>query len=186
MKKHIAIVLIILLLLSLGVDLTGYADSSMEKQKAVFMFPSALREIHTEALDGTAAHTVILPVGFSRIEDNAFRHMLFLHDVYIPPTVTYISNLAFPPYEKIVLHGEAGSWIQRWAEEYHYIFVAENRWKGINQKFEVGSRLIDTFFLHDTIQPDDSNDRALTGEFTDRSMRPQDRPELNPIDYNFP
>lgn len=153
---------------------------------ATFVLPLAIQSIEDEAFSGTAVKTVILPEGLQSIGNHAFEGRA-LRDVYIPPSAEYISESAFAQNRSIVIHGVEGSRAHGWAEEHQLPFVEENIWRFFLDHGNTGG-------VHEVglaspcqlVNPDQIGKIAPGTEEVHRSKRPQDRPELNPIDYRFP
>jgi hypothetical protein len=87
----------------------------------------------------------------------------------------------------MTIHGIPGSYVEKWAKECKVSFV----WYTLsdlivkNRKNEQFKTLCNAQFAE--LNPTKKLIR-LTMQTSDetKSMRPQDRPELNPIDYKFP
>lgn len=163
---------------SAGVEHTGSGH-------AVFSFPAALQTIEEEAFASTAVRTVVFQTGLLRIDDRAFEEANHLENVYVPATTTHIGKSAFPRQTGLTLHGDKDSYIQVWARVHKirfstdkYIPTGPNRVKTIHSLLKV------RFQPHETILKKEI--KIYRRQVPVFSMRPQDRPELNPIDYRFP
>ena len=165
----------------------AYADKPQPRYDATFVLPASLKSIEEDAFDGSVAKTVIFPDGFQSIGDNAFRNMSFLSDVYIPGTTLFIAQNAFPNNEGFSIHGIEGSYAQRWAEKHDIPFVVDNVWNAIseNRKTLYAKSFAETLFLF-LFFPKSTVAALGLGPYEKRSRRPQDRPELYPINYRFP
>lgn len=160
-------------------DLGVSADST-------FFFPSSLRMIEEDAFSGTAAETLILPEGFLLVLDNAFAGTDSLSNAYIPWTTVYIADNAFSGDSGLVIHGIEGSYAHNWAKKHDISFAAEDIWRlTFHNDKTTDARQAGLTVRRRTVVPDIST-IVPRAEYTYASMRPQDRPELNPIDYRFP
>ena len=150
----------------------------------LFTFPACLTWIDDEAFSGTAVKTVVLPDGFLHIGDRVFSNTAYLSDVYIPKTTEHIADSAFSEYCKFTIHGVDGSYACKWAEKHHISFTSCDMW---SKNTESGKRLIRLGVrIEQYMQLINTSVFVLKKKDIVRSMRPQDRPELNPIDYRFP
>ena len=187
MSRSMIIVLVVLLAISPISFPTACADMAEVKSQAVFIMPISLQEIEEEAFSGTAAEIVIFPEGFLRIGDNAFEQALQLTDVYIPDTTKYIADSAFSINPDLTIHGVKGSYAQKWAKKHKVPFVADNIWVAVVRRVgspDTNGIQIDHYIA--AINPEKIIGVHERGEDEGKSKRPQDHPELNPIDYRFP
>ena len=171
------------MILVLICHISGYAES----ESNTYTLPTELVTIEEEAFANTPVETVILPDGFQSLEDSAFDGASHLSDIYIPPSTEYIADTAFPENADLTIHGVEGSYAEDWAEEHHIPFVNENIWKLIldnGRSVTTPDLLID--LMYRTSNPQKTIKPVPRAEDEDESKRPQDRPELNPIDYRFP
>ncbi len=149
--------------------------------------PMSLQFIEDEAFSGIPAKTVIIHNGLLYIGDCAFANANNLKDIYLPSTTQFIARSTLSSIMNVVIHGEVESYAQVWADEHGIKFIAENVWnnfcQGIRTFNNKNTKAIFISFLALTMQS-----VIMIGgcQNKDRSMRPQDRPELNPIDYRFP
>lgn len=185
MKKEMAVLLLFVIIVSsfsLSYNETDISDFILE---GVFVFPSSLITIEDEAFAGTGVQTVILPEGFVSIQEYAFKDALGLSDAYIPSSIEFIADSAFDLLDRLNIHGIAGSYAQEWAEEYHARFVEESIWKPkLCDEKHRNSHVSVAHIIHRTIIPEKRINYVR--EESKESKRPQDRSELNPIDYKFP
>jgi len=169
--------------------LPAFADAREPNigNRDIFLFPAYLEEIGEDAFAGTAVRILVLREKLAHIGNGAFSDTAFLTDIFIPPSVEYIGELAFPENKAYVVHGRMGSFAHRWAEEHQVCFVESNIWDMILPKGENVSPAEYPFKrnMHD-INSDLLIRYSGGGVNKHRSMRPQDRPELYPIDYRFP
>lgn len=170
---------VIILLLCLGTA-TG-------EEGPVFVLPAGLVEIEEEAFSGTAVQNVVLPDGLQSVGDNAFENTEELKDVYVPSSVETLSDSAFPENGQLVIHGTEGSAAQKWAEKHRVAFAPRTAWRTTAQD-EKPKDSPDTGI--GLLQKGDGlpgpMNRFSRARADGKSMRPQDRAELNPIDYKFP
>ena len=187
MSKRIVILLTIHLAILLCFLPTTYADEAEVDTQATYIFPRSLQKIEEDAFSGTAAEVVIFPDGFLHIEENAFSGAWNLTDVYIPESTEYIADSAFSGTQDLTIHGIDGSYAKEWAEEHQVPFVADNIWAVLSRS---GSSLneqgIPTNQYTAAVNPEKMIAVHERSDNEIESKRPQDRPELNPIDYRFP
>lgn len=165
----------------------AWAKKTEDHSAATFRLPTSLKIISTEAFSDTAVETVILPDGLLFIGGHAFGDTSFLTDVFIPPTVQYISDSAFPSTMVLAVHGVEGSFAQEWAAMHEVSFVRDDIWRSAvpdednTSTLNIRLAFVQNFILFGTIFK-----KVPRSKHQDRSMRPQDRPELYPINYRFP
>ena len=154
-------------------------------QEAVFIFPASLEMIEEEAFEGTAAAAVVFPHGLQTIEDSAFGDAGSLTAAYLPETISYIADDAFAESEDFVIHGVSRSAAREWADKHRIPFVHHNIWNEIlpvEQELALRGAIVDST---DVIVAEPAASIRPSGEER-TSKRPQDRPELTPVDYWFP
>lgn len=187
MKRNLIAFLMTVLFFALSHFAIASSDGLYEPKKSVFILPVSLEKINDGAFEGTAVKKVVFPEGFLSLGDRAFADARNLADVYIPATVEYIGKNAFPSNKRLTIHSVIGSVAAKWAKEHQVPFVPSSIW----------SLLDDSGTMSNTSRiPADSYYKAVTSEKNNnlhgrtenegKSMRPQERPELNPIDYRFP
>ena len=166
---------------------TSNASEAQIDLQATYVFPLSLQEIEDDAFSGTAAEAVIFPDGFLRIGENAFSEARNLTDVYVPESTEYIANCAFSASQNLTIHGIDGSNAKEWAEEHQVPFVADNIWVAlIRSGSSLNEQGIPTNHHAAAVNPEKMVAVHERSEDRIESRRPQDRPELNPIDYRFP
>lgn len=163
-----------------------YAKAFEPTQEDTLILPTALTKIDEEAFAGTNAEIVIFPYGFMSIGNKAFEGALGLTDIYIPPTTEYIAETAFSSNTKLIIHGVEGSLAGRYAKSHRIPFVADDIW---NPSYINGNIMITAGkvveFLHGFA--DVRILKHYSGfAYNYISRRPQDRSELNALDYWFP
>lgn len=155
--------------------------------EATFVLPVSLERLDAEVFEGTIVKTVIFADGLLDIGENVFKNAFRLKDVYIPITTKYIADSAFSVNHDLTIHGVIGSYALEWAKKHQVSFMVDDIWCGnnrverpINDQHSYRGRWLivddpyETSIFHDSDQD----------EY--KSMRPQDRPELYPINYKFP
>lgn len=150
----------------------------------VAMFPRNLRIVEQEAFAGTSLNKIIFEYGLLKIESKAFSDIDTLREVFIPESTEYIGYQAF--YIKAVLYGVHDSYVEEWASENCYRFIVEDIWSHDSSTQRVSLELLWIFICFAC--PSDHNVvhiKRRIYEFV-KSMRPQDRSELYPINYRFP
>ena len=157
-------------------------------EKPTASFPASLRTLQEEAFFGTSIEVALFQEGFSYIGKNAFGNTTSLRDVYIPQSIEYISADAFSG--SILIHTADKSYAQKWAEEHavECVLDYEGNPKDVWKRIQVDQILVllcivacvDMLAVRSSIRV-----RRRTEVFV-KSMRPQDRPELYPIQYRFP
>lgn len=153
--------------------------------KSAAMFPSSLEFIFDDAFFGTAFRSAVFEDRLVHIGSSAFQNSEDLKDIYIPQSTYFIGPDAFPT--PAVIHGVKKSYAQTWAEENGYRFVEDDIWyaRGEAPSIRLEPLLIMLWFVF----PADFEKCFLRWrrrtEYV-RNMRPQERPELYPINYRFP
>ena len=185
-KKITAIVIAFAFLAFLPLK-TGSVNADDTEQKTTFVLPAALKSVEDEAFSYTAAKTVVFPEGFLYIGNRAFASSKNLNSMVIPASTADIADSAFCDLEDMIIYGVKGSYAQDWAEKngvafisgYIWSFLSSNRKKAnhyIMQAQRIFYVCLALTFVNTVLEGQDKN----------KSRRPQDRPELNPIDYKFP
>ena len=176
--------LLLMILFPLG---PAYAEEAANSNADSFTFPSSLVEIEDEAFDGTAAQTVVFQNKLKHIGDKAFYNNRRLTDVYIPTSVESIGAHVFMESKSLKIHAAVESRAHAWANEHHVTFVQTNKPYRITvrRRLTITSANLISHYGRMIVSPRVLKLNART-ENKGRSMRPQERPELNPIDYKFP
>lgn len=147
--------------------------------------PASLLVVEDEAFAETAFKTVIFESKAVSVGKRAFSGNTALQDAYLPASVQFIGAEAFPA--GLTIHGKAESFSREWAEANAFLFRSEDIWNpwALVQTIHMEFVLL---LICATIYPDLESFVSLCRRVWShiRSMRPQDRPELNPIDYRFP
>lgn len=154
---------------------------------AVFVLPASLREIHESAFEGTAVETVVIPDLTEMIGNGAFAHIKTLRAVCIPESVQYIGDNTFAGSLNVIIKGVEDSYASSWARKHHVPFVQEEIVSSLLAKLgkllQGGTFLV---FSLGCVCPKTQFWQRRRTKNRERSMRPQDRPELYPINYRFP
>ena len=184
--KKLALVLALLFSISIMFSSAPLFTDTEEDSSLVFVLPSALIAIESEAFEETAAELVILPNSLTTIGERAFANNRVLKSICIPESVVSIGEHAFDGIEDLVVRGTEGSYAAQWAEEHNIAFVQTETIYVLVEKLK---KLLKGCFyvsLSFSICPAAVFRRRRKADVIVRSMRPQDRPELYPIDYRFP
>lgn len=96
----------------------GHAMFSSCTSLKTVRLPSTLTEIENEAFYHAGIEKLIIPDGVTRIGMSAFSHCEHLQDIAIPPSVTQIDENAFAECPKFRIHGQAGSFAERYARQH--------------------------------------------------------------------
>ena len=153
----------------------------------ILLLPASLEELGEEAFEGTAVKSVIFPDSTSVIRDRAFAGNCVLRSVYIPKSVVHIGDRAFEESSSLTIHGSEGSYAAAWARSHN---VAFSRVEPISLWIIKLGKLLRAVSVcalslsclcSGVLFP-----RRRRADIWEKSMRPQDRPELYPIDYRFP
>ena len=139
-----------------------------------------------DSADNIRGPTFNLPASLARIEDEAFAGDVALREIRIPDSVAYIADDAFEDCDYITILANADSYAAKWAEEHDAAFIPTV--EGASLLHSISKLLTEGFALLLPFSVDPNLLRRLRrkAENAVRSMRPQDRQELNPIDYRFP
>lgn len=151
------------------------------------LFPHSLKAIEDEAFAGTSFRTLVFRNGFRHIGDRVFGGTGLLREVQLPRSVEYIADSAFYDSSLERICGAADTYAQEWAEQHKISFEVRDLWYSSpgNIRDLIGTLLAWSFGF---CLPLSDDRRRIRRYIAARiiSMRPQDRPELNPIDYRFP
>lgn len=160
------------------------AESKYASAEQQVTFPVALRHVMDEAFAGTGIQIATFGDQLVSVGNQAFFNSN-LHDVYIPRNTHFFGEDAFPT--KTVIHGVKESDAETWALKNSYRFVYDDIWNN-KAPAETANDLFLIICLLTAIPFYDKRvfilRRYLNHFFI--SMRPQDRPELYPINYRFP
>ena len=151
------------------------------------LFPSSLLWIEESAFEETAFCKLFFRDGLRGVGERAFSGMEQLDSAYIPPSTEYIADSAFARSGIKTIHGLDGSYAQRWAGLHYIRFEHADYWytptfDPLTAIVLLSSSL--TIFSFWTESKKSKIVQYLRSFVV--SMRPQDRPELHPVDYRFP
>ena len=154
---------------------------------SAIVLPAALVEIGESAFENTAAETVVIPSLVSTIRDRAFANNTRLTLVRIPESVSSIGDQTFRGSPHVKLQGAENSYAAIWAQAHNVAFVQTETFVSYVLKlanlFRKACILSLSFGF---IRPATECWQRRRTKRRIISLRPQDRPELNPIDYKFP
>lgn len=192
-KSIIAFVLVFISVFfpPLGFASAEYTPTYLQEQfpfkDNVFVLPASLEIIEEEAFEETAVTTAVFQNNVIYISDQVFASASKLRSVFIPPSTEFIGENAFPDNTDLIVFSVKGSYAEKWANEHQIPFKDSNIWgllmpngKSLNTHGVPLSRVLPV------IDPERAIGVTKQTANDDVSMRPQDRPELNPIDYRFP
>ena len=185
--KKLALVLVLLLILSCCSRAGPFLTENLSaKAETSFKLPASLMVIEDSAFEGTAAEAVELPDSLISIGERAFADSN-LRAISIPESVEYIAEHAFDGTDQLTISGVKGSYAENWANEHNVVFIRQGTaaaWQiKLKKLFQNNMALTVTLsFLSPGIT---LRRRRRTGDSW-RSMRPQDRIELYPVNYKFP
>ena len=186
MERRLIAMFLAIVLFSLIPFGEASADDFIPPQECKFVFPVSLKEIEEEAFADTAVKIAYFEKGLQSIGDNVFAGAMYLTDIYIPASTEHIGAQAIPQNIHLRIHGERNSYASKWAKKHHIPFAPRNIW---------GTSSTNTWIIKTEkkyiqgIRPYKAEkENRLHARRADegKSMRPQERPELNPIDYKFP
>ena len=185
-KRITAIMIALVFITFLPLKMTN-ATADDSERKTMLVFPATLKSVEDEAFLNTAAKTVVFPEGFLYIGNRAFANSKNLNSIVIPSSTAYIADSAFSDSGDMIIYGVKGSYVQDWAEKNGVAFISRSIWSFLSNNRKKANHYIAQAqrIVHACLALAFAN-AVLTGQDKNRSRRPQDRPELNPIDYRFP
>lgn len=187
MKKTAVCFLLAILFSALSPLSFADEEDRYNQKRSLFIMPASLETVEDEAFKGTAVETIVFRDELISIGDYAFENASNLTDVYIPSTVKFIGKNAFTSNKSLTIHGIIGSLAERWANEHEIPFMPSNIWSVLDEsKTSVDADNLSADRYHKLVEPPKINHLHGRTEDEGKSMRPQERPELNPIDYRFP
>ena len=149
------------------------------------VLPASLVQIEEGAFENTAAESVFLPSMTAIIGNRAFASNRTLTRVFVPKSVESIGDQAFEG-KHLTLFGEKDSYAFTWAQMHNVAFVEQ---ESMASQGKPGLRLLNenVFLLFNFgYMVPELYIQLKKKKSWSRSMRPQDRPELYPINYRFP
>ena len=184
--KRIALILVLALCITITFSLSSPWYSPVPDSTKGVVFPASLVMIEDEAFAGTALESVGLPGTVTMIGERAFANNRGLKVILIPESVSYIGETAFDGVSGLLIRGAEDSYAAHWAKTHDFAFVsAEASPPGAERTGKLLGNILSFLPLLCLFPADVLRLRRKTAD-TLRSMRPQDRPELHPIDYRFP
>lgn len=161
------------------------AQNAPPKTALTASFPDSLCFIGDEAFSETSIEVALFNNALQSIGSEAFLNANRLTDAYIPAGTEQIGSNAFP--DEVVIHGLEDSYAQTWALQNAHNFIEDDIWNCESGFTALRCSLI--LALLGTVLPADTcfleQIRRQIKKYV-KSMRPQDRPELYPINYRFP
>lgn len=185
-RKVVTILLILLLCIIFVKPPAEYKISSIRDllPDDTSILPSCLIEISEEAFLGTALSSIAFNDSLTYIGSFAFYNIRDLISVYIPDSVVNIGLHAFS--SNIDIYGVCDSYVESWARSNGYHFTAKDIWNVGTPQIVHIIKLLSSLLLCPLVPNCEYKYRRRRIKRYIRSMRPQDRPELLPINYRFP
>lgn len=164
-----------------------FIENEDSASEMAFTLPGLLETIEDEAFEGIAAESITFSNSLLSIGERAFANNRYLKIVSIPESVEYIGDHAFDGSRDFTVYGSANSYAADWAREHDIMFVVAENDLYYSKELRK-ARTAEMCILLPLIccDPDIILRLRKCVKNAGRSMRPQDRPELNPIDYRFP
>lgn len=153
-------------------------------EPGIMRFPIDLRVIEEGAFENTAARELYFQAKLTRIGDRAFADMPCLRAAYIPPTVTDIADDAFRSDGRVTLYGVGGSPIEDWARNHGFAFIERDVW-GLAPAGPSPERRAAPMPGRG-VAPRALPGLLLVALLMQLALPPKERPEMYPIDYDFP
>ena len=153
---------------------------------SVFRMPTALQVIEEGAFENTSPNVVYLPDKVEYIGDRAIAGTP-LNAIFIPRSTIFIGKDAFADPSEMVIIGVPGSYAEDWARQHGYRFIYMDLWitdqTGHGQVWRLDSNRHWKSAL-----PDGLEGMRWVFRFSSEnsSTNPKDRPEMYPIEYDFP
>ncbi len=167
--------------LSFAVSAGEYAYSD------VAVMPEALIRVEEGAFAGTSFRKILFGEGFRYVGDLAFSDMELLREVTFPRSADYIADSAFLRSDIEIIRGPEGAYAQQWAKRHQIAFETSDCLITTPTDPEAVFAALASLFA--VVLLPMNNEAVRIKRYlrsTAISMRPQDRPELDPIDYRFP
>lgn len=187
MKKALALLCIIVVLFGNVPPVTAESEDSYDTSSMVFQFPASLKVVEDEAFAGTLVRFAVFSNNLLFIGSDVFMDADNLTDIYIPPTTKYISDFALPLNRNILVHGQDDSYAYEWALNHSYTFTTDTiRISVAQNKYLSRTLYLSIVFSSFIPDPKEVIRKIRKAKEWIRSMRPQDRIELHPINNRFP
>lgn len=186
MKRN-ALILVLALCIAITFSLSSPRYFPEPDSAKGFVLPASLVMIGNEAFAGTAMESVDLPGTVTMIGERAFADNRGLKEILIPASVSYIGETAFDGVSGLLIRGAEDSYAAHWAKTHDFAFVSAEASQAGTEKTGKQFRG-NVFSILPLLCIFPADVLRLRRRIADalRSMRPQDRPELHPIDYRFP
>ena len=186
-RKVMLVLLLVFALLTAASFGIVFAETELEvgKERSTAVFPVSLRILDDEAFAGTAIEIAIFGEVLQTVGDRVFADVESLTDVYFPESTKYIGMNSF--CAGVLIHGAENSYAQVWAEENGFDFAIVNSQRDAAEAQRINLEclmLLLCFVIPADLQIKEKI-RSYVLWFV-KSLRPQDRPELYPINYRFP
>ena len=181
--KHGVMLFLTALLLVLMTS-PGYAAAIPDE---IAVMPDSLRIIEESAFEGTALTTVYLPETVTTIGRRAFADIKDLRVVFIPKATVVIDEEAFDGAGNLTIWGVPGSYAEEWAGRHSIRFVGFDIWRFAHEKPDFGLKNLARW---PTRSERGGEDRQYRPGFDigdiDTLTYPKEKPEMYPLDYDFP
>lgn len=187
MKKHVSVILLGLYTITIIFSVVSLPSGFFVGQyKASLRLPESLIKIEDEAFKNTAAVTVVFSNTLAEIGERAFADVSHLKTVVMLSPIKYIGDHAFEGSENFAIFGFYNSYVVQWAKKHNIAFVKMEDIVILREKISKNIMAVIYLSLFFTLCSRNTlNKLRHTADIT-KSMRPQDRTELYPINYRFP
>lgn len=188
MRKNVAVLLLAFFLLTLIPPGLANAQEDNTGPVAVYHLPAAIREIGDEAFAKTGVKAVVFRAGITHVGDKVFSGARFLTDIFIPATMEHLEDSFFPCNPRLTIHWLKNSNVADRVRERQIPFVQPNAENStlISENATYNESRIPNNWRIRVLASEKQVNLRERGADEGKSLRPQDRPELNPIDYRFP
>lgn len=187
-RKNVAVLLLAVIVLTF-IPL-GLASAKEENTVpvAVYHFPASLKEIGDEAFAQTGVKTVVFREGLAHVGKKVFADTRFLTDIFIPASMRSLEDSSFPKDMGLTIHRLKKSYVADWVRDRQVPFAQPNTENStLNSKNTLYNEERAFINRHVRLIVSDNQIKLHERDADEgKSMRPQERPELNPIDYRFP
>jgi len=180
-KQVLCIALFSIVLMALAQAL---AESGNDRN--VFVMPASLRSIGDGAFEDTMPIEVYLSESVQNIGKRAFAGRTHLSVIYIPARVGYIGEDAFAGRGQVLILGLPHSFAEEWAKKQGYRFIFIDIWISGGTGFGHFANKALIIIRGHTV--DVSGEYKLIYTYTGFPFlqNPKEKPELYPIEYDFP
>lgn len=176
MARRIFLVLAVLFLLAM----TRFA---MAESESIARFPESLVSVGEEAFAGTAIQNVVFDGNLLEIGEGAFAKNTFLQCVFLPPSLKSIADNVFAGTNDPVFLGVELTRAHIWAIKNNYRFFKWNLWKWESVHDDGTKNIVHCASVVFSVK---EMNQTTCPIHRLRSMRPQDRAELHPVEFRFP